>query len=453
MKKKTALKIGIPALIVLALGCWVYSRFDVWFGNPPEPPYTASAQPHRVLLTFGTGDALDRNVSWQCDSVILPSELLLVDTLLRDTLHVEAQGEVFRSRSGVAAYYVARLRGLKPDTHYRYQVNTGGRTSEWYHFDTFNGVTADDYSFLYVGDVQDTLDGQANRLLKAAWRSQPDAEFTVFGGDLTERPMDMYWAETFRGLDSIGQCRPVLNVTGNHEYLKYVVRQLERRYSLVFSYFLDSMVGENQVYTLRYNDLQLFLLDSNREPPYLWKQRKWLEEALRQSTARWKVVVLHHPLYSIKGDWNNLMQRMAFNSLVQDYGVDLVLQGHEHAYARMTGHAGDGCSVTPVYTVSHCSPKAYRIAFSDRFDRFGIADRFYQKIRVHGDTLTVTAYTTPDNRLYDALDIVKRDEAVQVIDRGRDIPERLDFTPRPGSKKDLKYQERIDRYKASRQNR
>lgn len=94
--------------------------------------------------------------------------------------------------------------------------------------------------------------------------------------------MDAYWAETFSGLDSIGQHYPVLNVTGNHEYLKYAIRKLERRFPLVFSYFQDSMVGDNQVYTLKYNDLQLFLLDSNREFFYLWSQKKWLEKNFRQ---------------------------------------------------------------------------------------------------------------------------------------------------------------------------
>ena len=53
---------------------------------------------------------------------------------------------------------------------------------------------------------------------------------------------------------------------------------------------------------------------------------------------------------------NNLSQRTMFNPLVEEYGVDLVLQGHEHAYARMTAHGENGEAQAPVYTVSHCSP-------------------------------------------------------------------------------------------------
>ncbi len=206
------------------------------------------------------------------------------------------------------------------------------------------------------------------------------------------------------------------------------------------------MVGGNQVYTLRYNDLQLFLLDSNREFFYLWSQKKWLEKELQASDARWKIVVLHHPLYSVKGKYNNLIQKTIFNSLIQEYNVDLVLQGHEHAYARMTLHDKQGSATPPVYTVSHCSPKSYRITFDQRFDKYGIESRYYQYIRIHGDTLSLSAYEVPAGNLYDSLDIVKSGVKPMIIDYGKDIPEHLNFQP-GNSKKDQEYMERIEKYK------
>ena len=54
------------AVILLGLGIWTYTRWDVWFGNPPEAPYTASETPSRVLLTFGNEGELSRIVSWMC---------------------------------------------------------------------------------------------------------------------------------------------------------------------------------------------------------------------------------------------------------------------------------------------------------------------------------------------------------------------------------------------------
>ena len=448
------LKRLVLLLLTIALVAWVAARWHVWFGNEPELAAEPFSTPSNVLLTFGDEDELSRNISWQCDTVLRPSFLELIDLELGDTMRIEAQGEVFASRNGKAAYYVARLRQLKPDHSYRYRAVVGPRlgaaanSSPWYEFQT-HVAGRDRFSFLFVGDVQDTIGGIANSLLRDALAHHPDCEFLVCGGDLIERPANQYWAETFRTLDSIGQSMPILNVTGNHDYLKGITQRLERRFPLVFSYFLDSKVDDNMVYTLNYGNAQIFVLDSNREFPYLWTQRQWLEEQLQHSTAKWKILVLHHPLYSIKGK-NNIIQRWLFDDLVLQYGIDLVLQGHEHAYARMTGHYKNGAPSAPVYTVSHCSPKNYRIYFDEHFDKFGISGRYYQTVNVHGDTLAMAAYDANTHALYDSLMIVmnpvKGFTWRPVIDLGKDIPENMDFTPDPANKKDRKFADRIRDY-------
>ena len=446
---KSLLKYGF-LLLLAALAVWVAIRWNVWFGNAPEEAAEPSVRPAHVLLTFGDSDELSRNVSWQCDTVIRPSFLELVCEEADDTTRIEADGEVFASRNGKAAYYVARLRHLQPEAHYRYRVVVGPRLgvaatfSPWYEFQTHD-PKRHRLSFLFVGDVQDTIGGIANRLLLEAWAHHPEVEFLVIGGDLTERPTNQHWAETFRTLDSIGQSMPVLNATGNHDYFKGVIQRLERRFPLVFSYFLDSKVEDNMVYTLNYGDALLFVLDTNREFFYLWSQRQWLREQLEESTAKWKILVLHHPLYSIKGG-NNTIQRWMFDDLVHEYDVDLVLQGHEHAYARMTDHSPDGIATLPVYTVSHCSPKSYRIHFDERFDKFGISSRYYQTVTVTNDTLTVAAYDAIAQALYDSLMVIKGHHTI-IRDLGKDIPENLDFTPDPANKKDRKFATRIEEYK------
>ncbi|MBR1547151.1 MAG: metallophosphoesterase family protein [Prevotella sp.] len=445
----TRKKIGslCAVVVVCALAIWVNSRWEAWFHDPEEPPYTSEAVPHRLLLTFGDRSELSRNISWQCDSIVRPSWLELVNLADSDTVRIEAQGEVFRSRSGVAAYYVARLRQLQPSTAYSYRAVSGGQASRWYEFST-RATGRDSLAFLYVGDVQDTLGGLANKYLREALAHHPESEFLVCGGDLTDRPSDHRWQETFSDIDSVCQAMPLLTVTGNHDYLKGVIMRLERRFPLVFSYFLDSKIGDNQLYTLSYGPVQFFLLDSNRELPYLQTQRQWLEEQLQQSTAHWKIVVLHHPLYSIKGSLNNAIQRWMFNDLIEEYGVDMVMQGHEHAYARMTRHDDDGNATTPVYTVSHCSPKNYRIQFSDRFDKFGISSRYYQTVSVCADTLVMATYEVYGHTLYDSLRIVKQQGGVaRIEDCGRGIPEYMEYTPDPDSKKDRAYAERIADYK------
>ena len=408
------LKVGIGLVIVIVLGCWVASRWHTWFVEEDEEAYVVSSSPVHVLLTFGDAQPLSRNVSWQADSIVRPSWLELVCLADSDTIRVEAQGEVFRSRGGQAAYYVARLRELQAGTSYAYRAVTGAKASPWYQFRT-QPDSADKVSFLYVGDVQDSIGGEANRFLREALSRHPESEFLVCGGDLSDGPRQSCWDEAFRDIDSVTQAMPLLVVAGNHDYRKGVIQWLERRFPLTFSYFLDSKMGDNQVYTLNYGPVQFFLLDSNRELPYLLTQRDWLKAQLEQSRARWKIVVLHHPLFSIRSRSRNLIQRWVFNDLLETYDVDLVLQAHEHAYARMTAHEG-GQAVTPVYTVSHCSPKNYDIYENDRYDKSIASSRFYQTVRISGDTLTLAAYEVYHHSLCDSLQIIKDKNNAKIIE-------------------------------------
>jgi predicted phosphohydrolase len=397
LKRKIYLFISLMALFFLSI--WIKSRWKVWFGNSPEPAYVISAEPQRVLLTFGDHGELSRYVSWMGDTVVdTQAQLLVCDTTSADTLRVPAIGEVFRSRAGIGAYYRAELTELLPRHTYRYAVESQGQRTEWYQFTT-QAPEDSAFTFLFLGDVQDTIGGIANQLIRRALADHPETEFVVFGGDLTERPMDKYWAETFASMDSICTAMPVLMILGNHEYLKYLVRKCERRNSLVFPYFLKGMEereDDNHLFALRYHNTDFYLLDTNREWPFLRQQRSWLKEKLRQSTAQHKVVVGHHPIYSVKRKNNNILVRWTFSDLLEENKVDLVMQGHEHAYARCTSSEQpmeeEICQNPPLYTVSHCSPKNYRIRPTERFSAIHSGSRYYQLITVKRDTLWMQGF-------------------------------------------------------------
>ena len=66
--KATKKKIGwgIVFVLVVAVGILCQQRWDVWFGNKPEPSYELGLCPQRVILTFGNQGEFSRNVSWVC---------------------------------------------------------------------------------------------------------------------------------------------------------------------------------------------------------------------------------------------------------------------------------------------------------------------------------------------------------------------------------------------------
>lgn len=398
--------------LLLALGCWAYTRWDVWFGNPPEAPYAPAKVPSRVLLTFGNDGEMSRMVSWMCDDKVdADAVLLLADST--DTVQIKATGEVFESRSGKAAYYRAEMKDLKANHTYCYAVRSNGVLSKWYSFTTSN-PDAQSFAFLYMGDVQDTINGVANRLLRQAIARHPEVEFVAFGGDLIERPTDAYYAETFRSIDSVCTAMPVVNITGNHDYLKYLIRKCERRFALTFPYYLKGMEerdDNNHLFSFVYHNTQFFLLDSERGIYFLQQQKSWLEDRFEECKAKHKIVMLHHPLYSVKNKKNNLIERWTFNDMIQEAGVELVLQGHEHGYTHCTSSEeplkGNICNNPPLYTVSHCSPKNYNLHPTERFFPVLSDSRYYQVIKVDASAITMLGYDANTGERVDSVRIVK----------------------------------------------
>jgi 3',5'-cyclic AMP phosphodiesterase CpdA len=85
-------------------------------------------------------------------------------------------------------------------------------------------------------------------------------------------------------------------------------------------------------------------------------QLAWLDAALAASSARWKVVALHHPAHSSGRHGPTRRVRERVEPLLRRHRVDLVLAGHDHHYERSVPvdgitHvvSGGGCKTTGVH--------------------------------------------------------------------------------------------------------
>ncbi len=85
-------------------------------------------------------------------------------------------------------------------------------------------------------------------------------------------------------------------------------------------------------YATRFADALVIALDSNR--PNDPNQLDFLERSLAASTETWKIVIFHHPPYSGGAHGSDMAVRDAFVPLFEQYGVQLVLTGHDHDYQR-----------------------------------------------------------------------------------------------------------------------
>jgi predicted phosphodiesterase len=103
------------------------------------------------------------------------------------------------------------------------------------------------------------------------------------------------------------------------------------------SYPLFNMGGA-RYYTYSRANVPFVALDSNLMEP---RQIEWLDSTLAASTQPWKIVYLHHPLYSNgRRHGSNLELRVALEPILVSHGVQVVFAGHEHVYERITPQRG-----------------------------------------------------------------------------------------------------------------
>jgi 3',5'-cyclic AMP phosphodiesterase CpdA len=99
-------------------------------------------------------------------------------------------------------------------------------------------------------------------------------------------------------------------------------------------YPLFNMGGKNY-YTIQQGSglAEFFMIDST---DYDAAQAGWLQKALAASTARWKIAVFHHPIYSSGNKHgSNLSLRRSLEPLFTKYGVQAAFSGHDHIYERI----------------------------------------------------------------------------------------------------------------------
>jgi predicted MPP superfamily phosphohydrolase len=144
-------------------------------------------------------------------------------------------------------------------------------------------------------------------------------------------------------------------------------------------------MGGRRYYTIRRGDglLELFMLDSTDCDA---AQIAWLEQQLKVSTARWKLAVLHHPLYSSgRKHGSDLDLRRKLEPLFVRYGVNAVFSGHDHIYERTKPQLGIHYFVTgaggDTYRGSVDLKSPFRAASYDEDNHFMLIEVDHRQIQ------------------------------------------------------------------------
>lgn len=459
------LKFCFPLLLIFLLGYLpVQAQYEE--GKDYYPP---SKVPDRIVLTLTESPASTQAVTWRTSTEVAvgKGQLMLADPspdIVGELQEVQAETTQLESDKSTAHYHSLTFTNLQPNTQYAYRVGGDELWSEWFHFTTAGKGKAS-YSFLYFGDAQNDLKSRWSRTIRGAYSKMPDADFLLHAGDLVNRAnSDHEWGEWFYAGGWIYGMMPSIATPGNHEYARGADggRVLSNHWKPTFTLPANGPDDfKETVYFFDYHNTRFISLDSQKflESESSRKtQLEWLKEVLTSSKMKWTILTMHHPVYSSAAGRDNEEMKELLAPLFEEYQVDLVLQGHDHAYGR-GGNLPIGKKKIvmdgPVYVVSVSGPKMYVNAMEDWMQRAAANTQLYQLIKVNGNRLRYEAYMVT-GELYDAFELMKKGNRKTIFKEKapEGVIERLDIPPRYQkqlTEEQMKeFKKRFNRYKAKR---
>ncbi|NIK76332.1 putative phosphodiesterase [Paenibacillus castaneae] len=330
----------------------------------PMPAQAAppAAIPSQITLAIGGGAADGKTAmafNWVADATVNTSEIVYstspdlaggttksaaVATVNASTVTGSVPDNKLVNVKEVRTYRVV-VQDLTPEAKYYYKV---GNTINGYS--TISSFTAPadpaarkPFSFLITPDTQGTSPSTYQNtadLYDYVKANHPDAAFLVHNGDVVEdASFSDHWQYFFDAAQNLSSTMPIMATPGNHDNSIYDKDSIQ--YTNRFNYttlkrpsgLSEAAVGT--VYSFEYGDALFISLNSfglnSSDDDVQWK---FLADETAASTKKWKVVNLHASPYdpgSSHYDVNNVIGKK-----FTDAGIDLVLAGHEHAYARTT---------------------------------------------------------------------------------------------------------------------
>lgn len=255
-------------------------------------------------------------------------------------------------------YYVLKavVNGLESGETYTYNCCDlkYGSCSENFTF-TVKERDASSFKFIHVSDSQTSAssyldpleDGNGsgwayNDTWTAIKKNGMNMDFVLHTGDIVEwSKYESYWRNMINFNSKYFASIPNMPLSGNHEST-YRNGEYE-----IYKHFNMKLSEQNTAlgvyYSFDYGNAKFIMLDTNNLSNNMIKQEQydWLVDTLKNNKQKWIIVSMHNPMYSV-GQWGSdpskntisLALRSQLSDLFAEYGVDLVLQGHDHTYSK-----------------------------------------------------------------------------------------------------------------------
>jgi acid phosphatase type 7 len=366
--QKQGSSVFVTACAVLA-AAFVFATASQAQASFAKGPYLQSLSATGVTVMFDTGSTSSAQVDYGTTSS------------LGKTVSV----------SSTTKPAAVRLTGLLPNTTYSYKVTQGSSVSSVYTFKTLPNTGL--FTFGIYGDDRSNPSEHAKIL---GYIKARNPAFVLNGGDIVyDGTNSSYWtSQFFVPAQSLISRYNMFTVPGNHE----------KESSYYFSY-LGGHDGKKW-YSFNVANAHFVMLDSNTDLSTTSSQYKWLVADLAASTARWKFVALHHPLYSSGEHGSSLTLRHNLMPIFEKYQVDMVFTGHDHDYERSRPIIGPSGQHPVMHVVSGGGGAPLRALSGGFFTAAKLASYNYCTVQVAGETMLFKAYDGSNNNI-DTVYIIK----------------------------------------------
>ncbi len=274
------------------------------------------------------------------------------------------------------------ISGLEPGTVYYYEVVGYGAGS----FRTAPSASATAVKLIAYGDTR-TYPADHNKVagrIRAAYADDPAFQtIALHAGDWVTSNSETYWTNEwfvsgadYPQLHALQAEVPVVGVRGNHEGTA----------TLFAKYFPEPYVA-GFYWSFDYGPVHVAMVDQYTTYTAGSAQLNWLSSDLAATTKPWKIVVLHEPGWTSGGSHgNNIAVQTLLQPLFGQYGVQLVVGGHNHYYARGVvdniQHLTLGGGGAPLYAPASGEPNIVRTDQSNH----------HTELDINGNTMLFTAH-------------------------------------------------------------
>ncbi len=335
-------------------------------------PALAAIKKGPYLVYEGQNTSMD--VLWQTD--VTESNVIRWGT---DTSY--GLGQATSAEYGTDHQHKFAVAGLQPGTKYYYQVDGYGSGS----FRTAPASSATSVKILAFGDTRTYPANQesvASRM-RSAYAADPAFQTLVLhDGDWVAGDTETDWTgqffvpgSSYPQIHALQAEVPIEGARGNHEGTgTYFKKYYPYPYAGGFYWSYD------------YGPVHVTVIDQYVSYTPGSAEYNWLTNDLATTTKPWKFLLFHEPGWSAGGSHaNNATVQTYIQPLCKQYGVDLVINGHNHYYSRAVvdgvQHITTGGGGAPLYVPDPTYPNI--VATDQSFH--------YLEIDVQGATLNLAA--------------------------------------------------------------